>query len=234
MENIMGKEGEIALLKRKRMSHLINTIQIKQKKKDKRSRQNCSLLFLMLQIREDTQVKEARQTQNLQKEKLWFLITDMNWNCTSHSLGGCLLCFSKFHYNCNKPPVQLATAGTLLGRELTGYEKGLVRPNKNIQGHILQGASLHRMKVHIAVHWPTTSCLGRGLCLHYPPFLTYLALLQTKITCWMPTEVKTQTWHLHTCLLDSPSPASAPGDGDGHAVVLSSLGPAWDQDVEGK
>lgn len=39
--------------------------------KDKRSRQNCSLLLLMLQIQKDTQVKEAREMQNLQKGKLW-------------------------------------------------------------------------------------------------------------------------------------------------------------------
>lgn len=37
----------------------------------------------------------------------------------------------------------------LLGKELTGFVKGLVAPNKNIQGHITQGTSLHGMNIHM-------------------------------------------------------------------------------------
>lgn len=37
----------------------------------------------------------------------------------------------------------------LLGKELTGFVKRLVISNKNIQGHVTQGASLHRMNTDV-------------------------------------------------------------------------------------
>lgn len=70
----------------------------------------------------------------------------------------------------------------LLGKELTRFVKRLVTHNKNIQGHIIQGTSLHGMNIHMLQHtgqqqtaraeecacithfsWPTNHCLRNKL-----------------------------------------------------------------------
>ena len=40
----------------------------------------------------------------------------------------------------------------LLGKEVMGFVKGLVTPNKITQGHITRSTSLHRVNSHVLQH----------------------------------------------------------------------------------